>query len=69
LALDITRDELAAAARKRHYVVDLNGTAPSAFLSALAGLGISRERIRPEELDLESALMQALASRSEAEGS
>jgi ABC-type multidrug transport system ATPase subunit len=62
LALDMTAEQLAAGA-KQPYVVDLNGTAPAAFLSALAELGIERGRVRRDELDLEAALARVLASR------
>ncbi len=33
--------------RKRRYVVELNGTAETAFLEALSGIGISPERVIP----------------------
>ena len=59
VVLDIAADELEKKKGNR-VVVDLNGTAPSAFLAALSDIGVGPERIAVAESNLEDLLASAL---------
>jgi len=59
VVLDVAADELEKKKGNR-VVVDLNGTAPSAFLSALSDIGVGPERIAVAEANLEDLLAGAL---------
>lgn len=59
VVLDVAADELEKKKGNR-VVVDLNGTAPSAFLSALSDIGVGPERIAVVEANLEDVLASAL---------
>jgi len=59
VVLDIAADELEKKKGNR-VVVDLNGTAPSAFVSALSDIGVGPERIALVEANLEDLLAGAL---------
>jgi len=63
IILDISATELAARRVDNRFLVNLNGTAPAAFLSALAHIGIRRDHISPDETNIEHALAHELASR------
>jgi len=62
VVLDALADELGNKSGRR-YVVNLNGTAPTAFLSALSDIGVGPERVAAAEADLEELLARELASR------
>jgi ABC-type multidrug transport system ATPase subunit len=62
VVLDASAVELANKSERR-YVVNLNGTAPTAFLSALRDIGVGPEHIAPAEADLEELLATELALR------
>jgi len=59
VVLDIVADELEKKKGNR-VVFDLNGTAPSAFVSALSDIGVGPERIALVEANLEDLLAGAL---------
>ena len=65
LVLDISATELVNRGTDNRFLVNLNGTAPAAFLSALAHIGIKRDHISPGETNVEHALARELASRRE----
>jgi hypothetical protein len=48
--------------------VHLNGTAPSAFLSALREAGIHDDRVTPTQPDLQTAIRRTLAARAAEQG-
>ncbi len=67
IILDMSAAELANRRAENRFVVTLNGTAPAAFLSALADVGIKPDHISPEETNIETALSRELASRRDGE--
>jgi ABC-2 type transport system ATP-binding protein len=64
-----TMEELADRARKRRYVVSLNGTAPAAFSRALEAAGIGPERVRRAEPEWEELLLSLSGERRKEETS
>ena len=65
IVLDLTAAELAGRQLGNRFVVNLNGTTPAEFLSALADIGVSPDHVAPEEASYGDALARALAALRE----
>ena len=68
VVLDATTDKLLSDRRARRFEVCLNGTAPAAFLAALADIGVTPERVRPTAGNLQDVLTPVINGEPEKEG-
>jgi len=58
---DGTPEQIAAGARRKEYLIRLNGDAPSDLMTALAAAGIGPERVRRAALDWDELLLAVSA--------
>jgi len=68
VVFDGTMRELAERTPTNRFVVNLNGTAPSAFSEALQAIGIGPERVTPADSHWEDLLLASLPAGEEKEG-
>jgi len=67
VVFDGTPEQIAARARRKEYLVRLNGDAPSDLMTALAAAGIGPERVRRAALNWDELLLAVSAAQPRAE--